>query len=131
MEIIQIIDKYCKARNLTTNLLSKPTLIKFDTKQASFDLFLKGKTIAEIAKERNLVRDTIEGHLGHFISLGKLDIFDLMDRLAVDEIETFFRENNTKATSEARKYFGEQYSYGELRMVLKYIESQTIKNFKF
>src|SRR5690606_1157358 len=47
---------------------------KIDTKKVSYDLYLQGKTIAEIAKERTLNPVTIEGHLAHYVGLGLIDV---------------------------------------------------------
>ncbi len=84
------------------------------------DLFLSGKTIDEIAEQRGLVRGTIEGHFSHFISEGEIDIFKLIDRAKVEEIENYFTNNKKDSIVEAKKYFGEKYSYGELRMAFKH-----------
>ncbi len=66
---------------------------------------------------------TIEGHLGHFIRLGELDIFTLMPQEQVEEIEAYFREQNTTASAAAKAYFGDKYSYGQLKMVLEYMNT--------
>ncbi len=87
----------------------------------SFDLYRAGKTIDEIAAERGFAPTTIEGHLAHFIGLGQLDIYDLMDSDDVEEIARFFFKNKTTQSSEAKAHFGETYSYGQLKMVLEWM----------
>ena len=79
---------------------------------------MEGKTVFEIAKERNLTTNTIQGHLAHFITLGKVEITDLMKQSDVDKISAFFIENNTTVSKEGKIHFGEAYSYNELKMVL-------------
>lgn len=49
---------------------SKQKSEKIDTKIVSYNLFKQGKSISEIAKERNLTRATIEGHLVKCFELG-------------------------------------------------------------
>lgn len=121
-EILAIVDNYCDSNDIQSDLLMMPLkTAKPNTKKVSLDLFLAGKTIDEIAKERKFVRSTIEGHLGHFVGLGVLDIFKLMEKEKVEEIEQFFMQNDVESTTEARGHFGEKYSYTELRWVVKYI----------
>jgi hypothetical protein len=122
-DIVDIIQDYCTAHHIETTPLPLPP-VKPDTKTVSLELFKSGKTIDEIALERSLTRGTVEGHLGHFIGQGELDIFDLMDRGAVQSIEEFFSEHKTRSSYEAKAHFGEQFSYGEIRMVLMHMEGR-------
>jgi uncharacterized protein YpbB len=94
---------------------------KMDTKKVSLELFNAGKNLDEIASERGFVRNTIEGHLAHFVGTGELDIFTLLSRDQVAEIEDFFRKNNTASSAEAKAHFQDNYSYGQLKMVLQYL----------
>ena len=94
---------------------------KTDTKTLSFELFKTGKTIEEIAAARGLAPGTIEGHLAHFIGLGELDIFTFLEREQVQEIEHFFLENLPPVSAAAKARFQEKYSYGQIRMVLAYM----------
>ena len=126
LDLVSIIQSYCTEHNiepeeLTDINVEKP--LKKETKTLSFEMFKSGKTIDEIAQERGFVRSTIEGHLATFVGLGELDIFTVMDRTPVQEIEHFFRENNTLASAEAKAHFEEKYSYGEIKMVLQYMNS--------
>ncbi len=127
-EILDIIQKYCIAKGLENTQLTlpepPPKAPKVDTKLLSFELYKAGKTMDEIAEERGLVRSTIESHLSHYVGLGKIDVFELVDRNKVEAIAQFFKDNNTKASSEAKAYLGEDYSYGEIRMVLSYLEKE-------
>ncbi len=126
-ELISLIRDYCAEQHIDTDQVSEPAALppekagKPDTKRWSFDLFQAGKSIEEIARERSLVRGTIEGHLMHFVGLGELDIFALLERQQVEEIEQFFLEQPSASNSEAMAHFGEKYSYGDLRMVRRYM----------
>jgi uncharacterized protein YpbB len=104
---------------------AKPTKSKKpDTKQITFDLYKQGKTIFEIATERSLTTNTIQGHLSHFIALGEVEITDLMKKKDVDRISDFFIKNNTTVSKEGKIYFGEAYSYNELKMVLAFLQKE-------
>lgn len=129
-DLIALIDEYCTAQSIRTGRLSVPPpppppekIVKPDTKMVSFDMFNAGKTVDEIARERGLVRGTIESHLAHFVGLGKLDIFTLMEHGEVAEIEQFFRDNNTLSGGEAKAHFGEKYDYWQFRMVSQYLRA--------
>ncbi len=123
-ELIGMIKAYCSEQHIELDQLPEMPLeknIKTDTKLMSLELFKSGKTIDEIAQARGFVRTTIEGHLATFVGLGELDIFSLINRESVEEIEQFFRKNNTQASTEAKAHFEEKYSYGEIKMVLQYM----------
>lgn len=124
-EILEIIQEYCRDKGLEGAQLSlpgTPPKIKTDTKSLSFELFQTGKNIAEIAQERSLTSSTIEGHLSHFIELGQLNIFEVLDKVKVNSIEQFMKDNPTGLLAEVKTHFGDAYSYGEIRMVLQYLK---------
>ncbi len=124
-EILEIIQEYCKDKGLEgvqLSLTEKPPKLKTDTKALSLELFKAGKSMAQIAQERGFAVGTIEGHLGHYIETGELDIFELIDKEKVNAIEAFVKENPTEQLAPIKAHFGEAYSYGEMRMVLQYLK---------
>lgn len=127
-EIINIIAIYCKEQHIIKPFVAELELTKVektpkpDTKQLSYDLFKAGKTMAEIAAERGFVVSTIEGHLGHFVGTGDLDITAIMSEENIKEITTFFMGNDTRAKLAAKTHFGEKYSYPELQMVVAHLD---------
>lgn len=127
-ELIAIIQEYCTEQKIQSNQLSgfaaealAVKAPKVDTKTVTFELFKAGKTVEEIALERGFVSSTIEGHLAHFVGMGELDIFQLIEREKVEEIEQFFRDNNTASSADAKAHFEDKYSYGEIKLVLQYL----------
>jgi hypothetical protein len=118
-DLIGIVKKYCAEKNMP----AKPEPSKVNTKQVSFDLYKSGRTIAEIAAERNLAVSTIEGHLAYFIARRELDISEFLPKEQVDEIAEFFQERNTESLGEAKAHFGERFLYGQLRMVLEHLKA--------
>ena len=124
-ELRDKIQAYCKENKIEVDQLPEISVekqVKTDTKLLSLEMFKLGKTMDEIAQARGFLRTTIEGHLASFVGLGELDIFSLMDREPVQEIEQFFREKNTQLSSEAKAHFEEKYSYGEIKLVLEYMK---------
>jgi uncharacterized protein YpbB len=95
-----------------------------DTKLLSFDLFNSGKSIEEIAKERVLSANTIEGHLAHYIKLGELEATRLVEEEKLEKIAEYFEKAEDKSFGAAKSHFGEEVSYGELRIGLSYWEHE-------
>ena len=126
-EILEIILAYCIATGIESTQLTlappkaKPPK-KEDTKKISFELFKAGKNLDEIAQERGFVRTTIEGHLAHYVALGELDVFQVLDEDKIRAIMDFYIENATNSSAEAKAALGEDFSYGEIKMVLKFME---------
>lgn len=119
--LITMIRDYRKVNRIATTHNGEISPPKPDSKTISYELFRSGKTIDEIAEIRGLVRSTIAGHLSHFISEGKIDVFELLDKAAVQQIGDFFKTNREATLSEAKVHFEEAYSYAELKMVRAYL----------
>lgn len=122
-EIIGIISEYCSARGIETSDIPLPPP-KADTKAVTLELYGSGKTIDEIAQERGFARSTIEGHLAHYIGTGVLEISAFMNPVDVAEIEQFLREQETGSSATAKAHFGDKYSYGEIKMVLAWMQAK-------
>jgi hypothetical protein len=122
-DLVGIVAKYCAENDIRA---TSPESSKANTKQVSFDLYKAGKTIVEIAAERNLAVSTIEGHLAYFIARGDLDISEFLTTEQVDEIAEFFNDKNTESLAEAKAHFGDRYLYGQLRMVLEHLKAKAV-----
>ncbi len=129
-DILDAVVDYCFRHGIETNMAalkpdSKPvrkTLseeVKTDTKTASFDFYKEGKSISEIAEQRNLTVSTIEGHLAYFVIKGDIDINVLVPEksqsLIKDAIKTFGRESSKTL----KDNLPEDIRYGDIRLVLE------------
>ncbi len=129
-DIIQIIQSYCQENNIERGEIplkeeaKKEKAPKTDTKKVSFELFQQGKTMEEIAKERGLVETTIASHLAHFVKLGKVDVALLLDKEKLEKIIQYFSNTDTRNLAPAKEALGEEFSYGDLRIGLSYLEAQ-------
>jgi ATP-dependent exoDNAse (exonuclease V) alpha subunit len=94
---------------------------KGQTQRLSFDMFMEGKTIEEIAKERSFTVSTIESHLARFVASGELDILKLLPVEKLEMIKAHFVKTENSTLSEAKAVLGDAVSYGELRMVMNYL----------
>ena len=88
-----------------------------NTRQISFDLFRQGLSIDQIAEKRELVTSTIENHLTSFIESGQLAIDELLTPEKQGVIEQKLVEMKDHPFGEIKKALGDDYSYGEIRMV--------------
>lgn len=127
--IADIVQFYCEEYSVSKtqmtflgNPKSTTTLARGDTKRLSLDLFLAGKTVLEIAAQRSFVKDTIEGHLAHFVGTGEIDILRVMPAEKVERIAAFFVENPTLGSADAMTFFANAYSYNDFKMVKKHLE---------
>jgi ATP-dependent DNA helicase RecQ len=127
---LEVIRDYCRKEKLESKMHSKEQKYKrkaayekpTDTKKLSLDLFFQGKDVREIAAIRQLATGTIESHLAHFIRSGELDIHKLMPKEKIKVIMDEVRLLNGNSTVPVKEKLGDDYSYGEIRAVMSYME---------
>ncbi len=121
-QIIEIIKSYCIVNNipLKEDVPDKPKP-KSNTKETSLKLFKSGKTIDEIAKIRELTPNTILGHLAHFLPTKEVSITDLITQERFNEIKQIIENNDFESLSELKKIAGDDFDWGELRLVITYL----------
>jgi hypothetical protein len=123
-EILKVIVDYCDENDLEiTNDVEvfeelKPKKPKGDTKKISLDLFKTGKSIDQIALERELNSNTIFGHLASFITSGDVKITDLMSNKHYEELKKIIPTKTFENLSDLKHQIDDKYSYGEIRLVL-------------
>jgi len=101
---------------------ARPQARTSETKRHSLELFRAGKSFDEFGGERRLSRGRFEGVLSHFIGLGELDVYSVLDRETVADIQQFLQAHPEAAAVEAKSHFGDKYSYGELKMVIRHVQ---------
>jgi len=129
-DILQMIQHYCDENNIEKGEIPLKNIPlknkkepKPDTKKVSFELYKSGKSIAEISKARGFAQSTIESHLAHYVSLGELDVKQFLNAEKLEKIVVYFKAAENKSFGEAKTFFGNEVSYGEMRMALSYMES--------
>lgn len=101
---------------------------KGESHRISLALFKGGKSIEDIAEERNLAIGTIEGHLASFVSSGELDIELLVTKEKMDMIRQVIDSiGHEPSASEVKEKLGDEFSYGEVRAVISYVSPKTEK----
>lgn len=132
-DILDIISQYMAAHGIEKSIDNSPLVItpqekKPDTKMVSFDLFKTGKSIKEIAAERNLAHSTIEGHLAHFVGTGEIKIEEFLNPEKVRMIQAHFHKEDDTSLGQAKAALGDDVSWGELRLVQKHLEYLSRQN---
>jgi len=124
-EILKVIKDYCEENNIeVSNAISvfedlKPKKQKGDTKKISLELFITGKSIDQIALERELNVNTIFGHLAGFIPSGEIKITDLMSKANYSQLKKIIPTKTFENLSDLKHQINDKYSYGEIRLVLE------------
>ena len=125
-DLLEMIISYQKENNIESVAFEEPEITikvpRKNTKQISFELWKDGKILEDIAKERQLVKTTIEGHLAHFVGTGDIPVDKIVSNEKVKLISDFFQKNKTTLLGEAKTALGENVSFGELRLVYEHLK---------
>ncbi len=91
---------------------------KIPSHEISYNYYREGKTIEEIAKERQLAESTIESHLSYYVARGEISIVTFVDEYKIKPILEVSRRLETTKLGEIKNALGDEYTYGDLRFVL-------------
>lgn len=95
-----------------------------DTKQITLDMYQDGMDIAQIAVKRGMVEGTVYGHLIHFVG-SEIEAEELIDDKKLDKILEVLRANEGKSSSQIKIILGDNYSYPEIKIGQKVLETST------
>ena len=106
----------------------KPKKEKRSTYDITLQLWKKGKTVAEIAKERTLSQATIYSHIAKCIEQDKIAITEVLPEETINELNTIFKENEELTTLKSLyEKTEEKYSWDELRLFRAYLLKEAKK----
>jgi hypothetical protein len=128
-DILKSVAEHCAKNNIATNMITKETNpkkerkekkpeAKTDTKTLSHNLFKEGKSVIEIAKERNFSISTIESHLAWFVSTGEIDISEILPLEKQLLIKASINTHGSENLKILKDNLPSSVGYGELRLVL-------------
>jgi ATP-dependent DNA helicase RecQ len=134
-EFLQTINTYCSEWNLSSKIKHKipkrerkvkternnNATRSSDTAFDSFTLFRSGKTITEIAAERNLAVSTIEGHLSYYIYTGAIDVLEIVNEEKIPLVKDAIESYGTEKLAPIKEVLGEICSYGEIKAVIAWM----------
>jgi ATP-dependent DNA helicase RecQ len=88
------------------------------TRQLTLDLYRQGRSIDEIASQRNLKSSTIFSHLAELVEAGEaIDIDRLVKPEHYDVIVAALHQIGDNPLKPVKEYLGDEYSYEEIRLV--------------
>jgi len=134
-QFLDIILEYCREKDLSSLIHEKnpkrerkaesgEKKKKVDTRAESFRLYREGKRVDEIAKERNLTQQTIEGHLAYYISTGEIKISELLSSEKFLLIESVAKTLSGASLTPIKEKLGNGVSFGEIKLVIADMEFQ-------
>lgn len=125
-EILQLVVDYRRGKGLELPVGAEKEVQKagLSTQETSLEMFKAGKTVAEIARERGMVESTIENHLAYFVGRRELSIEGLVDQQKIKAITSYIEQHRTRSLGEVRSALGNDFSYSEIRFVIRYLDSR-------
>lgn len=90
--------------------------------QETLALLKAGMKPEDIAEKRCLALGTIESHMAQLIKAGDIDISACLAPAKMDNILTVIRELQTELVQPVKQKLGDEFTYGEIRAVLSYLD---------
>jgi len=124
---LDLIVSYCNENNLDSKINSKtkkrPQKEPSEEKKISsalqtFQLYKAGRSIADIARERNLSESTVSGHLCQFINTGEMVVTELIEPEKVAPILNVINDLGTVELNEIKGKLGDEFSFSDIRAVV-------------
>ena len=130
-QILEVVRAYCEENDIETDdtisFEEKPKsngkVKKSDSDKISLDLFQTGKSIFQIAKERELTTNTIFGHLLKYLPSGEVKVTDLISETHFKELSDIIPKLTFENLSDLKNQLDDRYSYNEIRLVLNDLKS--------
>ena len=126
---LEVIQQYCAAHGLESQMHKKPAptkrklkdrsvpLLKTDTKLISLQHYKSGNSIKEIAELRSLTEGTIQSHLANYIPSGEIKLDELVPSSKISLIEAAIKSTSDQDLTSLKRLLGDEISYEEIRLV--------------
>ncbi|PLW94499.1 MAG: helicase [Marinilabiliales bacterium] len=121
--IFKVIADYIKEKELEEDKETSKLKEKTPSHEKSYQLFEDGYSVPEIAKQRSMTVSTIYKHLELYLGSGQIDISRLVAKDKIAVIKEAARGSNFESLSELKAVLGTEYSYDEIKLVLRSMES--------
>ena len=89
---------------------------KISTYQTTYELWLEKKSMEDIAAERKLTVNTIQGHMARLIEEDKVFISDVLTYEKIRMLTLLFEGFSGGSLSEMKEKAGEEFTFGELKI---------------
>jgi uncharacterized protein YpbB len=110
-----------KVKSTTPKVAKEP---KTPSAAVTFELFGRGKSVADIATERQLSVSTIEGHLMHYVDSGELPVEVLLPAEKLNRIQTYLADHPAQTLTEVRQGLGDAITFSDIRFVQHGLRAQ-------
>lgn len=143
-EFLAVVRNYCQENDLHGNMHLKMSVrkkgrkpsgrvtpkpakpIQQKTGYTSLELFRRGKTIPEIAEERQFTINTIYNHLVGFIRSGEIKPEHLIEKSKIPAIQKAVVAHGTASLRTLKEQLGDEYSYEEIKVVVEGVKAGKI-----
>jgi hypothetical protein len=124
-EILEMVIEYRQSKGMELPVEAEKEIKQagLNSQESSFEMFKSGKAIIEIASERGFAVSTIEGHLAHFVGTGEIRLDQVVEPKKSRAILDYIEKHKTRNMNQIRASLGSEFSYSEIRFVLKYLET--------
>ncbi len=131
-QFLNVIKQYCGIHKLSSLIHEKNSRrqrkekneAQTDTKSETYKLYKEGKSVNKIAEIRNFTRQTIEGHLAHYVQKGEITIDELVSREKLVLIEPAIKDFKGGSITPVKQQLGDDVSFGEIRLVMAWMDFQ-------
>lgn len=134
-DIEEYLNSLKEAHLLETKLLEEKNdkevsmkIAKVPSQVLTFQLFEQGKTIAEVAFERGLVKETVIGHLAKFAEQGLLDISRVITSDKIKAFEDMFYKTPHETLTEWKSALPNEFEFNEIRILINHYNFKKEKN---
>lgn len=134
-DVEEYLNSLKEAHLLETKLLEEKNdkevsmkIAKVPSQVLTFQLFEQGKTIAEVAFERGLVKETVIGHLAKFAEQGLLDISRVITSDKIKAFEDMFYKTPHETLTEWKNALPSNFEFNEIRILINHYNFKKEKN---
>lgn len=126
-EILEMVIAYRRQKGMELPVGAEGEAEKaaMSSQEISIELFRSGKLISEIASERGMAVSTIEGHLAPLVGTGEIQLDQVVEPEKSKAIRDYIEKYKTHGVTDIRAGLGNEYSYGEIRFVLSYLDANS------
>lgn len=131
VEIIDVVKQYCEKNNIEPpkeiKELTKAKKEVGESQRTTYEMFVSGKSIAEIAQERGYAESTISGHLAQFVKKGLLKVEQFLTIEKIEALTIYYTQNPETKISDAKNSLGNNFSYNDLLFFVNHLNRQEEK----
>ncbi len=125
-DLLELIVSYCKMENIdmtAAQYIEQEAIRKkkADTKRISLNLFREGRSVFQIAEERNLSLSTIEGHLSHYVGTGEIPVTEFVPEEMINLIAGYLNATDDLRLGPVKEALGDKVSWSDIKFVRNHL----------